>query len=327
MGPFYLSRRKSLATYFHGHHRLQKQPRRPIGIWEDLKAIVWASGKVLNNGNQPRRGNKRLYASSLAFKTILALVPALAIIMAVLSNDAFAQKREQLLDQIVDAIYPLQTQSTNSFLDPSEPQNLQQLNQLGKQQIRISMRKFTFFSQKVGFIGFLGFLLIVFLLLRDVEHSFNYLWEVEKPRRLLAQMVRHATFFIGFPLLSVFLLTLKEWAGSLNLFHSSFLHWMFTTGLPFAALWGACTWMYVWIPNAKVEPRSAALTGLVAAFLLQTARWGMNWYSLKVFERSHVYGALWMIPVILVWFYLSWTILLFGAEVTFFVQQRRLQGV
>jgi YihY family inner membrane protein len=326
MGLFYLLQRDALANYFHGHHRLHKPPQSREGIFEDLKSILWASGKVLSNGNQPNRGHKRLYASSLAFKTVLALVPALAIIMAVLSSDAFAQKREQLLDHIVDAIYPIQTQSTNSFLDPSEPQNLQQLNQLGKQQIRISMRKFTFYSQKVGFIGFLGFLVIVFLLLRDVEHSFNYLWEIQRPRKLLSQMVRHATFFIGLPLMGIFLLTLKGWAGDLNLFHPSFLHWIFNTALPFAALWAACAWMYIWIPNAKVDPRSAALTGFVAAVLLQTARWGMNWYTLKIFERSHVYGALWMIPVILIWFYLSWTILLFGAEVTYFVQQRRLQG-
>lgn len=323
MAPFYPSRRKSLGTYFHGRHRLQKHPERSHWLWEDLKAIVWAGWKVLGNANRPKRGHKRLYASSLAFKTILALVPALAILMAVLSSDAFAQKRDQLLDQIVDAIYPVQTQSTNSILDPSEPKNLQQLNQLGKQQIRLSMRKFAFFSQKVGFIGFLGFLLIVFLLMRDVEHSFNYLWGVEKPRRLLAQMVRHATFFIGLPVLGVFFLTLKGWAGSLSFLHPSFHHWLFATALPFAVLWAACAWMYVWIPNAKVDTKSAALTGMVAAFLLQTARWGMNWYTLKVFSQSHVYGALWVIPVILIWFYLSWTILLFGAEVTFFVQQHR----
>lgn len=325
MSPFYLLQREVLSTYFHGQHRLQKQPRRSFWLWEDLKAIVWATGKVVGNGNQPRRGQKRLYASSLAFKTSLALVPALAILMAVLSNDHFSQQREQLLDQIVDAIYPVRTQMANSFLDPSEPQNLQQLNQLGKQEIRLSMRKFAIFSQKVGFIGFLGFLLIVFLLLRDVEHSFNYLWEVEKPRRLLPQMVRHLTFFIGLPLLGVFLLTLRGWAGSLSFFQSSFHHWLFAAALPFAALWAACAWMYVWIPNAKVDVKSATLTGLIAALLLQTGRWGMNWYALKVFERSHVYGALWTIPVILVWFYISWIILLFGAEVTFFIQHHRSQ--
>lgn len=308
---------------FHGRHRLHQRPRQ--GFWWDLKAIFWATGQVLRSGNQPRRGHKRLYASSLAFKTILALVPALAIIMAIMSSDAFTQKREQLLDQIVDAIYPVQTQSGSSFFDPAEPQNLQELNQIGKQQIRISMKKFALYSQKVGFIGFMGFLLIVFLLMRDVEHSFNYLWEVHKPRPLFPQMVRHMTFFIGMPLLGVFLLTLKGWMGSLNLFHPSFHHWLFSAALPFAVLWAACTWMYVWIPNAKVERRTAIWTGLLVAILLQTARWGMNWYILKVFEQTHVYGALWMFPVILLWFYLSWTVILFGAEASFFAQQRRTE--
>jgi membrane protein len=307
-------------AHFHGHHRLQ---RRPSGLAGDLKAILWATGQVLRKGSRPARGQKRLYASSLAFKTILALVPALAILMAVLSNDAFSQKREQLLDQIVDAIYPVQTQTTHSFLDPAEPQNLRELNQVGKQQIRLSVKKFAFYSQKAGFIGFAGFLAIVLLLMRDVENSFNFLWGVEKPRPILSQMIRHATFFIGLPLLAVFLLTVKGWMGSLSFFHPSFHQWLFGTAIPFGILWAACAWMYVWIPNAKVDPKSAALTGLLVAFLLETARWGMNWYTLKVFERSLVYGALWMVPIILVWFYLSWTVILFGAEVAFFVQQHR----
>jgi membrane protein len=256
---------------------------------------------------------------------MLALVPALAILMAVLSNDAFTQKREQLLDQIVDAIYPVQTQATNSFLDPDEPHNLEQLNQLGKQQLRISMRKFAQFSRNVGLLGFIGFLLIVFFLMRDVEHSFNHLWGVEKPRRLLAQMVRHTTFFIGLPLMGIILLTLKGWAGSLNLLRFSFGHWLFASALPFCVLWAACAWMYAWVPNTRVDRRSAILTGLWAAVLLQTARWGLNWYILKFFERTPLYGALWVFPVILIWFYLSWTFILFGAEVAFFAQQHRLE--
>ena len=43
--------------------------------------------------------------------------------------------------------------------------------------------------------------------------------------------------------------------------------------------------------------------------------------ALKVLERSHVYGALWMVPVILIWFYLCWTVILFGAELAFYLQK------
>lgn len=308
-------------AHFHGHHRLRQQHSK--GLWGDFKAILWATGQVLRKNNDRTRGHKRLYARSLAFQTLLALVPALAILMAVLSSDAFSQTREQLLDQIVDAIYPVQTETTNSFLDPDEPKNLQELNQIGKQQIRLSVKKFALYSQKAGIIGFMGFLVVVFLLMMDVENSFNLLWGIEKGRPLIPQMIRHATFFIGMPLLALLLLTLKGWVGSWNIFHPTFHHWLFSTIIPFVLLWAACAWMYIWIPNTQVEHKSAILTGLLVAALLQAARWAMNWYTLKVLERSHVYGALWMVPVILIWFFLSWTVILFGAEVSFYVQKHR----
>ena len=308
-----------VLAHFHGHHRLRRQPSR--GLLADFKAIFWATGQVLKKENARSRGHKRLYARSLAFQTILALVPALAILMAVLSSDAFSQKREQLLDQIVDAIYPVQT--TNSFLDPSEPQNLQQLNQVGKQQIRLSVKKFALYSQKVGVVGFMGFLVVVFLLMRDVENSFNLLWGIDKGRPLIDQMIRHATFFIGMPLLVLILLTMKGWVGAWNILHPNLHQWVFSTLVPFVILWGACAWMYIWIPNAKVDQKSAVLTGLLVAALLETARWSMSWYTLTVLQRSHVYGALWMIPVILIWFFLSWTVILFGAEISFYVQKHR----
>ncbi len=283
----------------------------------------WAVGQVVSKAVLPSQGHKRLFASSLAFKTILALVPALAILMAVLANDAFSQKREQLLDQIVDVIYPVQTQTDNSIFDPDEPKNLQQLNQIGKQEIRISMKKFEAYSHKVGFLGFIGFFIIVFLLMRDIEHSFNFLWGVQNPRPIIAQMIRHATFFIGLPLLAMLLLTFKGWFMDLNLLRPLIHGWFFATFLPFLAVATACAWMYYLIPNTKVEKRSAFLAGLLISFVLEVARWLMNWYTLKIFERSLVYGALWVIPVILLWFYISWTVVLFGAEITYFVQKHR----
>src|SRR5581483_10712118 len=171
--------------------------------------------------------------------------------------------------------------------------------------------------------GFMGFLVVVFLLMRDVENSFNLLWGIDKGRPLIDQMIRHATFFIGMPLLVLILLTMKGWVGAWNILHPNLHQWVFSTLVPFVILWGACAWMYIWIPNAKVDQKSAVLTGLLVAALLETARWSMSWYTLTVLQRSHVYGALWMIPVILIWFFLSWTVILFGAEISFYVQKHR----
>jgi YihY family inner membrane protein len=290
---------------------------------EDFRSVGWAVWQVVAIAKNPKHGHKRFFASSLAFKTILALVPALAILMAVLANDAFSFRRDQILDQIVDVIYPVQTQTDNSFLDPDEPQNLQQLNQIGKQEIRISMKKFAAYSRRAGFLGFIGFMIVVFLLMRDIEHAFNFLWGIESPRRIIFQMIRHAVFFIGLPIAAIILLTLKGWFLNSGLVHPLDHEWFYSTFLPFLTVAAACAFMYCLVPNTKVEMRSAILAGLLISFLLAIARWLMNWYTLKIFERNHVYGALWMIPVILLWFYLSWSVVLFGAELTYFIQKHR----
>lgn len=305
--------------HFRGHGRLTRENP---SLWTDLKATPWAIRQAFAKGDNQEGGKKPLYASSLAFKTILALVPAMAILLAVLSNDAFQKQRELFLDQMVDAIYPVQTTDTTSFLDPSESQNLQKLNEIGKQQIRFSVKKFAAHSQGTGFFGFVGFLVVVFLLLRDVEHSFNHLWRVHIPRKLGAQWMRHMTFFVGLPFALMILMNLKKWIESFNLLSPELNHWVFITVIPFFMLWAAVGWLYHWIPNIRVGVGAAVWAALVSTVFIGVARWGMNWYTHVVFKYSNIYGALWMFPIILIWFYVSWAVILFGVEVSFYIQQR-----
>lgn len=291
-------------------------------FWTDLGSIPWAVRQAFVKGDNREGGKKPLYASSLAFKTILALVPAMAILLAVLSSDSFQKQRELLMDQMVDAIYPVQTTDPNSFLDPSESQNLQKLNAVGKQQIRFSVKKFAIHSQKTTFFGFLGFLAIVFFLMRDVEHSFNHLWRVPEPRKIARQWLRHMTFFVGLPFVLMLVMNLKEGVQAFHLLSPDLNRWVFDSAIPFLMLWAAVGWLYHWIPNTRVGWGAAVWAALVSTLFLGVARWGMNWYTHMVFKNSNIYGALWMIPVILIWFYVSWAVILFGVEVSFYIQQR-----
>ncbi len=122
--------------------------------------------------NQARKrfmtGRKRLYAGSLAYKTVLAVVPALAILMAVLAADAFTQKREQILDGFVDVIYPVEGPVGGSFLNPGEKEGIQRLNRTGKDQIHKAVRGFARHAGKVGLVGTLVFFGVLFFFVRDV---------------------------------------------------------------------------------------------------------------------------------------------------------------
>jgi membrane protein len=266
------------------------------------------------------RGRKRLYASSLAFKTLLALVPALAISMAVLSADSFADQREQFVNKIVDLIYPVDDAGLN--LDAGEHKGIQRLNQVAKDQIRASVQRFAVHSKKVGLFGLAAFFVVLLLLMRDVEHSFNILWEVGDKRALHSQILRHGILLIGAPLATISVLSLETWMARAKWFDPGFHHWLFTTLVPYLLLGLICAAMYLWIPNTKVAWRSALLAGAVTAFLIETGRRLITWYAVNIVSHSNIYGALWMIPVILLWFYLSWVIILLGAEATYLLQAR-----
>jgi len=278
----------------------------------------------LSNLDQARKrflaGHKRLYASSLAFKTVLAVVPILAVLMSLLSADVFTQKREQLLDQLVDLIYPLDAATVDPTLNPDERQNLEQLNQRGKQQIRHSVRKFAAHSGKVGLIGVLVFFFVILFLMRDVEQSFNFLWGARENRPIFSQLLKYGLLVIGAPLLAILLMNLSQWAKDNHLL-SPFLHlWLFRVALPFGLLGFILSWVYRSLPNAQVQWKAALGGGFLAALLLELGRRGMAWYAMNVMGQSHAYGALWVFPVILLWFYVSWVIILFGAEMTYVAQ-------
>ncbi len=294
--------------------------RKALGSGHTLSLVLTAIKKTFaHNKNRPQ-GHKRLYASSMAFKTILALVPALAIGMAILSASAFVEKRAVILDKIVDLIYPVEDLDHDPTLDGQDVAKMEELNQAGKQEIMSSMDKFASHARRVGITGLAAFGVVVFLLLRDVETSFNYLWGIPKGRRIGHQVLRHFVFLVATPLLAVVWLSFKTWIESWSMLRPLLGLSFVPILLPFMALWLGCTLMYALVPNTKVLMRGAVWAGLMASLALEIARELMNLYTVHVLEHSHVYGALWVFPVILIWFYISWTIILFGAEVAFYMQ-------
>ena len=306
-----------------GTNYLGKTPlreRKVLRPGRNFLLLVSAIKKTLiHNKNRPL-AHKRLYASSMAFKTILALVPALAIAMALLSGQAFTEKRGAILDKIVDVIYPVEDLEHDPTLNDVDMAKMQTLNQAGKEEIRSSMDKFASHARRVGFTGLIAFAVVVFLLLRDVEISFNYLWGIPKGRPVGAQIIRHMGFLVGAPMAAVLWLTFKGWIQGLALLRP-------ILGLPFIpifysflALWICCSLLFFLVPHTKVHLRGAVWAGFMASLALEIAREIMNYYTVHVLEHSHVYGALWVFPVILIWFYISWTIILFGAEVAYYLQ-------
>jgi membrane protein len=262
------------------------------------------------------------HASALAYQTLLGLVPALALTLAILSHSAFDNSRSQFIDKIVNVIYPLETSS--SLLDKdADRATLEKLNHQGKELVRDSIAKFASNAGKVGGIGFLGLLVAVVLLFRSIENSFNLLWDVRRPRSWGQHTTRTLACLVIFPVAVWFSLLIKDMAGIIPGFtpgSGAFASFVWKTAYPYLCVVTGLMAMYRLAPNIQVRSRPAWGAGILAALVLEICRHIFSYYAVKFLTFSKVYGSLAVVPLVMVWLYFSWAVVLFGAQAAHVLQ-------
>jgi membrane protein len=236
-------------------------------------------------------------AASLAFQTVLSVVPVLAVCLATLRVTGLMEAQSSLMRFVSERLIPI-----------SSTELAQRLTEYSE--------KITFRS--LGLIGLITTGVIAFVMWSNLEKILNHIWRAER-RRSVAQkfVVFYATFTIGPLLLGVSLYQAARfgltegWSGLLFSVASSFL-----------ALF-LCNWF---LPATKVRVRPALIGAAVTTVLFEAAKHLFTLYvSEFAFERySGVYGALAVAPIWLIWIYWSWLMLLLGAEVAHAAQNIRL---
>jgi membrane protein len=94
--------------------------------------------------------------------------------------------------------------------------------------------------------------------------------------------------------------------------------------LPYVFVWSIFTGIYLFMPNTRVRFSAAALGAVVGGTLWQIAGVGFTLYTSTVLVYSALYGSLGVIPLFFLWLFISWSIFLFGAELSFVVQNYNL---
>ncbi|MEM6459934.1 MAG: YihY/virulence factor BrkB family protein [Planctomycetota bacterium] len=102
--------------------------------------------------------------------------------------------------------------------------------------------------------------------------------------------------------------------------------WFINVPTFFASL--ATTWLllvliYTLLPNAKVQVKAALIGALVAAVLWEASKWGFRLYVRRAVGYSALYGSLGLVPLFLLWLYVTWLVILFGLEITYVAQTVR----
>ena len=169
-------------------------------------------------------------------------------------------------------------------------------------------------AAKLTSAGVIALLVSALVLMSSIENQFNMIWRVPPRRRRLARFVVYWTILTAGPLL----LAASIGAGSDALEHSGArdpygIAFVLGRLVPFIVTWLAVTLAFLVVPNAVVRPRNAALGALVASALFELAKHLLASY-LKRANYDEVYGALAVIPVFLIWIYVSWVVVLLGAS-------------
>ena len=248
------------------------------------------------------------HAAALAFSSLLALAPMLAIAFAMLS---LFSSFEQLGSTLQDFMY--------QFLVPTAGEDLRQyLDQFAGQ------------AGKLTVVSLVLFLLTALLLLSTIEQSFNDIWRVEKGRRLSAKVTVYWALLSLGPLLMGASLAISTYLLSLTVANGvHFSQQIQSVGvalLPFLFEILAFLLLYLVMPNVRVRFVHALVGAFVASLLFELTKRIFALYIVNFDSYQIIYGALSTLPIFLVWIYLSWVVALIGAEVVAVFQERNIFG-
>ena len=267
------------------------------GLWRDALNFPWANTAITLR-ERFREDRLGITASSLTFTTTISLVPLFTVALAIFS--AFP-----MFDRLQ---VTLQRWLVQSLVPPDiAKQVFSYLNQ---------------FAGKAGQIGWAGALVLLvtaLALILTIDRKLNDIWRVRQPRSFTQRvLVYWAVLTLG-PLLLAGSLTVTTYAVTASRGVVSGLpggvRFLLDT-VQFALLTGGIAALYRYVPNTRVRWSHALIGGIFVATGLELAKKLLAWYLAQVPTYSVVYGTFATVPILLVWFYVAWVIVLLGAVVS-----------
>lgn len=249
-------------------------------------------------------------AGALSYTSLVALVPITAIAIAVLSAfPVFADTRDQLLETLFRSFVP----------------------DVGAE-VEWWFRYFAGTSVRTTTIGVLALAVTVVLLLATIEDQLHRIWRVESPRPWVQRILAYWAVLTLGPLLLGVAFSLPSYVDLVarhtgidasGLSSGPAVHRLVAV-VPFLLEGIAFTLIFALIPNCSVRWREAAVGAVVAAALLELLKVGFAVYIAYFSTYRAVYGALAAIPIFLLWMYVAWAAVLFGAVVAASLPQWRV---
>ena len=255
------------------------------------------------------RGDVLLRAPGLAYSTLASIVPILAILLAVLSTSAFKERQEEVFDALASKL--VLTSDLNESWMPSDDFSQQDRY---KDIFRENVKPIAEKMGAVGIGGGLALLVTAFLLFRTIEQAFNAIWRVQGERPFFTRLAITTSLIVWAPVLLVGSISLSNHLQDWPILGGYIVPALFTTA--------AFTGFFMVMPYVRVRFFCALAGGALAAFVWELTKLFFLIYISRLVHYSEVYGTLGLLPMLLLWLYLNWVVILSGAAFACCLQQR-----
>jgi membrane protein len=237
-------------------------------------------------------------AKSLTYMSLFAVIPLLTVLVTILSAfPAFQVFGNQVQSMVLDRLLPSSSSELENY--------------------------FTGFSEQAKNLTWVGAMMLLvtsFLMLLNIESSFNRIWEVRESRKGLNSFLLYWSVMSLGPILLGLGFAISSYITSLNLF-DSFLdisEYLGTTSIllgvfPLFLTTGAFTLLYIAVPNCGVRFHHGVIGGLVVALSFLVVRQVFTWF-ISLASYQLVYGTFAAVPIFLLWVYICWVVILVGAN-------------
>ncbi|NDV20190.1 YihY family inner membrane protein [Pseudodesulfovibrio sp. JC047] len=251
-------------------------------------------------------------AAALTFTTILSIVPFLAVAFSI--SKGFGLQNTDFIRTLILKMTTGRVEVADKIIEYIDRTNVQAL----------------------GWVGVATLLFTVFSLIGTTEKAFNTIWNVTKGRSAWRKVADFFPVILICPLVlivaSSFNVSLQQQqmvTGFLSVETIGLLETAFLKVTPYILISLAFMFMYAFIPYTRVNIVAALMGGVVGGVLWQMAQWlYINW-QIGAAKYNAIYGSFAQLPLLLIWIYISWLIVLLGAEVSYswqninsFVKQR-----
>lgn len=246
-------------------------------------------------------------AATLTLTSLLAVIPLLAVIFTILAALPIGK----------DLGLGIQTFIFNNFV-PDFSQDIQH-----------TMRDFVLRASDMQTLGFTTLVITAILLLHTIDKAFNQIWRTVQQRKTIIVFIFYWLVLIIGPLLLGVSIALSSYFSSLLVVTdtgkqiSSYL----TIILPWSLTAIGLTILYMLVPNTRVKLSHAVIGAVIAGLLFEAAKSLFTMYVTSFPLQEIIYGALSAVPLFIIWVYISWLVILLGAEVCHGLENFKAQTI